>query len=223
MNPQQTIFLKELYPKFLKKQQNNRIPKFWSNMELAWFKRWPEADALGIVLIPDLDDPEGELIMSVEDMIAVRKSTKKQKEQLHAWFNNTSQRLKKASNGMDGSSQTPGKLAAQLFKPLDKRTQRWQHVEIWQKCHKAELDTAIDAEMKNNSSNSSSSDSDSGDSTNNDEGDWLSVWQKLVIEMWNAEEGEEREVILKIYDEQELPGSKDNTPSQNADKMTPEE
>lgn len=72
--------MEEWYVKFVKKQRLNKLPKFWVDMELAWFKRWREEDVLGIVLIPDPDDPEGELIMSEEDTIALGKATKKRKE-----------------------------------------------------------------------------------------------------------------------------------------------
>lgn len=188
-------------------------------------------------------------------------------KQLHSWFNNTNQKLKKSSDGVGAKSDAPGKLAAHLFKLLDKRTRRLQHAEIWQKRNKAELDIAIKAELKKRAharaklqasgngesdsdtsdSNSNSSSDDNSDSEDDDaaagpskgkarvkmdkqaKSEWLSVRRRLSVQMWNAQEGEEREAILKIYDEQELPGSKgskgdaDDDAEKTVAERTPEE
>ncbi|KAJ7113456.1 hypothetical protein C8R44DRAFT_741055 [Mycena epipterygia] len=270
MDTEQTAWLEERYARLLVKQRRGTLPKFWVEMEADWFKVWPEEDELHIEMIPNPEDPDGELMMSPEDTIALGKSTTKRKKQLHAWFNNRNQKMKKTQDGVDGGGDTSGKLAAQLFNGLDKKSRRWQHVEIWQKRNKARFEAAVqaalrkmakkkgpadddgnasdnsDSDTSSSSDDDSDSDSDATSDTNSNAGGrakgkvrretearvkmdnkarsvGMSVKRKVACEMWEAETGEEREAVLKMYDEQEVPGSKENAFGKIAEERTPEE
>ncbi|KAJ7077356.1 hypothetical protein C8R44DRAFT_755235, partial [Mycena epipterygia] len=148
------------------------MPDFWSSsdaghsqnfgwkMEADWFKVWPEEDELHIEMIPNPEDPDGELMMSPEDTIALGKSTTKRKKE--------SENEKNA--GRRGRRRdTSGKLAAQLFNGLDKKSRsRWQHVEIWQKRNKARFEAAVQAALRKMAKKKGPADDDGNASDNSD-------------------------------------------------------
>ncbi|KAJ6629013.1 hypothetical protein B0H10DRAFT_2428472 [Mycena sp. CBHHK59/15] len=176
LRPEQTSYMEGLYDKFDSSRRRDKLQKFWTNMESGWFRRWPEEEVLEIQLLPpDPANPDAEPTMADDDMRLLGESVKARKAQLHARFNNRSQKLKKAQGG---STSQAGSLAAKLFSSLRKKKRRYQEVEIYQKRHKAEIDRRVDAAMAiydrgiadkkddaSTDSDSSSSDSSSSDSS----------------------------------------------------------
>ncbi|KAJ6629014.1 hypothetical protein B0H10DRAFT_2208940 [Mycena sp. CBHHK59/15] len=145
LRPEQTSYMEGLYDKFDSSRRRDKLQKFWTNMESGWFRRWPEEEVLEIQLLPpDPANPDAEPTMADDDMRLLGESVKARKAQLHAWFNNRSQKLKKAQGG---STSQAGSLAAKLFSSLRKKKRRYQEVEIYQKRHKAEIDRRVDAAM----------------------------------------------------------------------------
>jgi hypothetical protein len=186
MNEQQTIYLEDLFDEFEDKRQQDKLGKFWTKMENGFFKRWPEEATLGIVLLPPpADDPDGDPEMSWEDTVQLGAATKKRKEvgkviltrksstdslnaqQLHAWFNNKSQKVKKSQNGVANGSMA-GSLVGKLFRSLKKRSRKLQEREIHQMRHKDEIEAQVKASMEHwnegDSSNTSSSETSSSSS-----------------------------------------------------------
>ncbi|KAJ7457409.1 hypothetical protein FB451DRAFT_1183315 [Mycena latifolia] len=168
LTPEQTKYMEGLYDDFDTKRRRNRLGKFWTDMEKGWFQTWPEEEALGIQLAqPDPDDPDGEPAMSMEDTVRLGVATKKRKEQLHAWFNNRNQKIKKAESGVGKGP----------VKDISKRSRWLQEVEIYQKCHKAEVNAKVKAELVkleiigDNSADTNSSDSSTTNSTTTDSSD----------------------------------------------------
>ncbi|KAJ7434296.1 hypothetical protein FB451DRAFT_1195497 [Mycena latifolia] len=122
---------------------------------------------------PDEDDEPGIAKLSMEDTIRLGVATKKTKrgevafETLHSWYNNRSQKLKKAQ-GKVAQGSVAGSLAALLFNSLRKKTRRLQKIEIYQKRNKSKIDAAIaqeKAKIARWDSQNTNGDSDSDSST----------------------------------------------------------
>ncbi|KAJ7081791.1 hypothetical protein B0H15DRAFT_803485 [Mycena belliarum] len=162
MSPEQTNFLEGKYDQFDRKRRSGKLQAFWTKMENEWFKRWPEEDALGIVLVPpDEDDPEEPPTMSAEDTLELGAATKARKSQLHHWFNNRNQKLQKQF----GVTKASGNLAIKLFRNIRSRSRRLQEVEIYQKRHKTTIDEKVKAALATLSAAQGASDSSSSSTT----------------------------------------------------------
>ncbi|KAJ7844327.1 hypothetical protein B0H13DRAFT_2364293 [Mycena leptocephala] len=81
-SPEQLLFLvNDYYPNFAKAQCESRLPKFWTKVENAFFERWPENEAQGIVIPEDDGTAEGEVPgLSEEDRKALGEAEKERKK-----------------------------------------------------------------------------------------------------------------------------------------------
>ncbi|KAJ7732257.1 hypothetical protein B0H14DRAFT_2639884 [Mycena olivaceomarginata] len=103
------------------------------------FRRWPENEAQGIVIPEDDGTAEGEVPgLSGE-------AEKERKKQLHSWFKNYGQKVKKRGDIVAPSKAST--LALRLFKRISKRRRRLQVVEIFQKRNSVLVDTAVKLAM----------------------------------------------------------------------------
>ncbi|KAJ7738279.1 hypothetical protein B0H14DRAFT_3610867 [Mycena olivaceomarginata] len=103
------------------------------------FRRWPENEAQGIVIPEDDGTAEGE-VPSLSG-----KAEKERKKQLHSWFKNYGQKVKKRGDIVAPSKAST--LALRLFKRISKRRRRLQVVEIFQKRNSVLVDTAVKLAM----------------------------------------------------------------------------
>ncbi|KAJ7699403.1 hypothetical protein B0H16DRAFT_1749436 [Mycena metata] len=169
----QVHWLLELLPDFESAQRRGKVSSFWPKMERKFFKEWPEETELGLELpVPDDGSANAAPPMADEDAARLGKATLERKKQLKSWFNNNSQKLKRAGDTV--STRKQGSLAVRLFKNLVKRRRRLQEVEIYQKRNKDKIHAAVayaksQVDMSSDSDSSSSSDSDgSGSSSSSD-------------------------------------------------------
>ncbi|KAJ6585962.1 hypothetical protein B0H19DRAFT_1250708 [Mycena capillaripes] len=277
-NAEQLEWLNDEYSAFEDAQRRNKPGRFWVKMEATYFKKWPEEEVLGIAPVaPDDGSADAEPGMSTEDATRLGKERKKQ---LHAWFNNHNQKVKK---GQDNVGSTAGSLAARLFKAIVKKRRRLQEVEIFQKRNKKAIDDAVKAAKqkmakkakkrsgnasdsdeddssnsdKDNSSSSSDSDSEDSDaesssSSSDDEHSGsddqhntsgprpskkssstakterigrakaMRLRRKVAQKLWKKATPEEREIVAKIYREQQ-PYATDGVLEKPLAERTPEE
>ncbi|KAJ7928229.1 hypothetical protein B0H13DRAFT_1860669 [Mycena leptocephala] len=164
----QLEYLQAQYSKFEAAQRTNKLPRFWPKMEKGFFEKWPEEVAMGLKVPQGDDGADDEVELSAEDAIALGTATTKRKEQLHSWYNNQSQKLKKNQDSV--GTNTAGSLAARLFKCIIKRRHRLQEVEIFQKRNKRLVDDAVEAAKKKLAKKAATG-SDSDDTTSTDGSD----------------------------------------------------
>ncbi|KAJ7613256.1 hypothetical protein DFH06DRAFT_1344726 [Mycena polygramma] len=136
-------FLESHFPEFLAKQPN--LGRFWVDVVKEWFIRWPVEHRLGLEVI----STHGVLIedsgLSQEHQKLVGDAQEAEKNIIHNWFNNRSQKEKRALNSSGSSASNLKSLEKLLSSAQSRQTRKNHKVELWQKRHPDIMEAALQA------------------------------------------------------------------------------
>ncbi|KAJ7839769.1 hypothetical protein B0H13DRAFT_2677154 [Mycena leptocephala] len=137
--PEQTTFLLERLPAYLKAKENQKkvpLKRFWGRLEEEWFACWPPEDELKLPARTPTSDP-----WTPEQTQALRDATKLTKARLPTWM-----RYQDAHCNQGSRTTSTGKKQKSLFKILKdsvKTTRRIRLVEMYQRLYKTKIQQGV--------------------------------------------------------------------------------
>ncbi|KAJ6499598.1 hypothetical protein C8R47DRAFT_1211889 [Mycena vitilis] len=136
-------FLESHFPEFLAKQPH--LGRFWVDVVKQWLIRWPVEHRLGLEVI----STNGVLIedsgLSPEHQKRVGVAQEAEKNIIHNWFNNRSQKEKRLLNAAGSTASNLKTLGKMLSSGKSRQTRKNHRVELWQRRHPDIMEAALKA------------------------------------------------------------------------------
>ncbi|KAJ7282325.1 hypothetical protein C8J57DRAFT_1499313 [Mycena rebaudengoi] len=170
----QSLHLRSDLAKYCKFADMGKFERFWTEMENAWFAKWPEEDVLNL---PRMNTPEGRQLTG-EQLVIIGTATKKRVKQLKSVYRYARSKLRKVSRKID-----PVSMGAMLFRKKAKRSRKLQVIEVYQKQNKEGISRRLRAKGYDRL-NEEGMAKEGGGETNTKR---MKMRREVVAEMWGAE------------------------------------
>ncbi|KAK7044327.1 hypothetical protein R3P38DRAFT_3176599 [Favolaschia claudopus] len=134
-------YLESFWPEFLELQPH--LGNFWIKVVRGWLQNWPVERRLGFPLVDSTGAAIGEDARSPQETLAIGAAIV-----VRNWYNNRSQKEKKALNEATPASSSSGAVG-EIIAALggsSRQHRRSQRRQIWEKRNKAIINAALEAE-----------------------------------------------------------------------------
>ncbi|KAJ7022486.1 hypothetical protein C8F04DRAFT_1272597 [Mycena alexandri] len=233
---EQQAFVALWMPEFLVKKAAKNLDGYWRKMRKAWYAEFPKELALNLpvqVFDPDPNAPPPRKLTAEEEASLNDAMTTRNDQLRNAFFNGYA-KVRAQRGGASRSTSTSKGLAAMLFKRHPKPTRRHQVLEVYQREHKATVQTALqESEFVelNEAAQRRTADGEWIDDDDEEEKEArlhdarsqrMTVQRRVIRECWEAEdEAVQQEVVAKAMAEVKAPRTEEKDGEDG--ERTPEE
>ncbi|KAJ7792842.1 hypothetical protein B0H14DRAFT_2623461 [Mycena olivaceomarginata] len=206
--PEQRTWLHSWMLSFIQKQAEGKLNKFWPAMMEAWFKEFPEHEALGLTLP---SDPNAAPLTDAE-LVLLGAAIKAKRSKIENWFRNQRQKTNKATGNVASSPAIQAKVKEIFQQSIPKRVRAHQAVEIFQKRNGDLIKNALEAAGYDllNADSDTDEDDDWVDESGSDpvaldkrkKSKRMRLRSRVVSKLWEVASPEERKIAEEAAEEE---------------------
>ncbi|KAK7030154.1 hypothetical protein R3P38DRAFT_3189110 [Favolaschia claudopus] len=141
-----TAYLESFWLEFTELQPH--LGNFWIKVTRGWLQNWPVERRLGLPLVDSTGAAIGEDARSPQEALAIGQAIETENKVVCNWYNNRSQKEKKALNEATPASSSTGAVGEMIaaLGASSRRPRHSQRRQIWEKRNKDVINAALRAE-----------------------------------------------------------------------------